>query len=284
MLYNLREYHRPASIEEALRLLRRSSPKTVALAGGVSVIGQGSREIEAVVDLQDLGLGAITREPGLLRLGAMVRLQTIVEELPDALDGLLAVGARRMAGWNLRNQMTVGGVLAGGDVRSPLSVVLAALSARVEITDQEGDPPFWTVLSADLRRRPLAGRLITGVTLELPSPIGASYHQVGRTAADLPILCAAAAAYPHVQGGINVVLTLGGYTHDLYTVVSVIAATDAADEIESMAGQVLSAPHDTIREDYLGSAEYRRGVAPVLARRAVSEALARFASASGGRS
>ena len=50
-LYNLREYHRPTDIDEAVRLLRRKDVHTIVLAGGTTAIGEGSPEIEAVVGL-----------------------------------------------------------------------------------------------------------------------------------------------------------------------------------------------------------------------------------------
>ena len=71
-------YHRPKSLEEALRLL--SQPDTMALAGGTTLLSEGPRV--AVVDLQDLGLDRIQMEAGQLRLGAMTRLVDL--DLADA--------------------------------------------------------------------------------------------------------------------------------------------------------------------------------------------------------
>src|SRR4051812_18752482 len=103
MLYNLREYHRPTEIAEALRLLQRTDIRTVPIGGGTTVIGEGTPEIEAVVDLSELGLDTIKRESNLLHLGATVCLQSLVDDLKDVANGLLSEGARRMAGWNIRN-------------------------------------------------------------------------------------------------------------------------------------------------------------------------------------
>lgn len=56
MLPSLKEYHRPASLSAALALLNRPPIRTMPLAGGTALIGNGDRSVEAVVDLQDLAL------------------------------------------------------------------------------------------------------------------------------------------------------------------------------------------------------------------------------------
>src|SRR5574341_1743176 len=90
MLYNVREYHRPTDLAEALRLLRRTDIKTIALAGGVSVVGEGTSDIEAVVDLDGLNLDFVDITDESIRLGATVRLQTVVDQLTYVGSGVLA--------------------------------------------------------------------------------------------------------------------------------------------------------------------------------------------------
>ena len=73
MLLNLREYQRPAAgsggaeqreaLERALVLLARHETRTVPLAGGDNLVASADRSIEAVVDLQGLGLDSILLEP-----------------------------------------------------------------------------------------------------------------------------------------------------------------------------------------------------------------------------
>ena len=80
MLLNLREYYRPTETGEtdglalALELLARPNIRTVPLAGGDTLIGSGDPAIEAVVDLQALGLTEISLAPnlGVLSAQAMV--------------------------------------------------------------------------------------------------------------------------------------------------------------------------------------------------------------------
>ncbi len=71
-------YHRPESIDEALRLIGRSSPRTVPLGGGTLLSHAASGTLE-VVDLQALGLGNIAKRGNILNVGATATLQALLE-------------------------------------------------------------------------------------------------------------------------------------------------------------------------------------------------------------
>ncbi len=268
MLYNLREYHRPTDLGEALRLIGRTEVRTVPLSGGTCLVGEGASQIEAVVDLAGLGLDFIERKDSILRVGAMVRLQTLVEELRDVADGLLAKTAHRMAGLHVRNAMTIGGVLAGRDLHTPLSAALAALQARVAITGQGEEQPVWPAIPPER----IEGQIITAVEIDLPQgQVGAAYEQVGRTPADHPIVCSAAIAC--ANGGQIVARTaIGGLlSDDLVLIGDTFRGSNASFEaIEQLVNAI---PEAMLLDNFLGSSAYRRGVAPVLARRALTAAL-----------
>ena len=97
MLYNLREIHHPTTVEEAVALLRRQDVRTVAMAGGTSLVGEGGPEIEAVIDLDGLGLDEIERQGDTVWNGDVVLMyiplqaweaqRARVEELKNYMDG-----------------------------------------------------------------------------------------------------------------------------------------------------------------------------------------------------
>jgi CO/xanthine dehydrogenase FAD-binding subunit len=265
MLYNLREYHRPTDLGEALRLLRRQDVHTLPLAGGTAIVGQGGAQVEAVVDLSALGLDFLKREGRTVRLGAMVRLQAMVEGLGDVADGLLADTARRMAGWHIRNTATLGGMLAGGDIHSPLSVALAALDAQVAITGNDNLLP-WPNLAPDA----LAGQLLTGAVVFLPEgEMAAAYEQVARTPADQPIVCAATILHRISGEQVAGRTVVGGLLIDALRIVDHEAITPGFD-VNSID---ITLHGDIAMSNYLGSAEYRSSVAPMLAQRTLQTAL-----------
>lgn len=276
MLYNLREYHRPRDVGEALRLLQRTDVKTVPLGGGTNLVGQRNGEIQAAVDLADLGLDTIEYERGVLRLGAMVRLQTIVEELEGVFGGLLADAARQTAGWHVRNAATVGGTLAARQFNSPLSAVLAALGAELTLTGRD-EPVVWP----DLTVGDLQGQLITAVSVPVPEgETGTAYEQVGRTPADLPIISAVAVAREVEAGRIAARLVVGGLLADGLKIEDLRLS---ASQPDLAAAERIAEGLDegAVLSDYLGSANYRQAIAPVLAGRALDRALASIGHSTG---
>ena len=76
MLLNLRQYFRPSDdgpedgLAQALELLARPDVRTVPLAGGDTLVGSSDPSVEAVVDLQALGLNELSLDPNLGALSA----------------------------------------------------------------------------------------------------------------------------------------------------------------------------------------------------------------------
>ena len=68
------EYLRPETLEETLRLLARTEPKTVPLGGG-TVLNAPSDQQVAVVDLRNLGLNKMETKGRSLEIGATTTLQ-----------------------------------------------------------------------------------------------------------------------------------------------------------------------------------------------------------------
>jgi CO/xanthine dehydrogenase FAD-binding subunit len=245
------EYHRPKTIKEALQLLNRSKPLTRPLAGG-TVLNQPGKEAMAVVDLQALELDRIEPRGNLLRVGAMVRLQTLLEAAEPA-EGLKDV-IRHEAALNLRQAATIAGTAAAGAGRSPFLAALLALDAGLEIRHAEAgtsrvDLGDWLPFRGSRR-----GELITSVELSLN--VRLAYQYVARTPADQPIVGVVAAQWP--AGRTRLVLCGWGLVPLL-----------ALDGPESGGAEeaVRSAAGDS--GDAWASSEYRQAAAAVLARRAL---------------
>ena len=182
-------YFRPDDLKTALALLQRPDMHAVPLAGGswlvphlrtdVDLPGSLAAEVDAVVDLADLGLNAVRLEgspgSGWLHLGATALLADLVDgEACQAIaGGLLAEAARREGPVNLRNVATVAGSVLAAESSSELLLALLVLAADAIVVDGDGEER--TVPLADLLadRPALLGRgLIT--ELRLPWPKAAS--------------------------------------------------------------------------------------------------------------
>lgn len=240
------EYYRPSTLDEALRLLSR--PNTRPLGGG-TVLTQKNIETFSVVDLQALGLNKIHKIGDKLEIGATATLSLLLESphIPPALVKAL----RLEATLNLRNMGTVAGTLVTCDGRSPFATVMLALDAKMTVVSKTsivyGLGDF-----LPLRSELLHSQLITKI--EIPLNARLAYESVARTPADRPIVCAALAQWPSGRTR----LALGGWGK------SPMLALDGNEP-----GGVEAAAKNAYAEagDEWASAEYRREIAAVLARR-----------------
>lgn len=231
-------YHRPNTPVEAMDLLR--GPGRIALAGGTTVRHHVGGDPVELVDLQALDLGAIHVERDDWTLGAMVRLDQVVEA--DGLPESVRWAARAELPSTLRSVATVGGTVGAAD---PDSVLLAALlthDATVRFADDTTQP-----LTDVLDSGPGRDRLI--VTVEFDGSGRTAHAATGRTPADTPI-----------------VAVLGRRADDdaLRLALTGVAATPLLVDPEHVS--VLDPPGD-----FRGSPVYRRHLAVVLAARVAEE-------------
>ncbi len=287
-MLNLKEYHRPQGLMEAIELLKRKEPRTVVLGGGTWLVGEAPRDVEAVVDIANLGLNRIVVEGNLLRIGAAVTHQKLVEsELlgPSAPGALHIIGetAQAMSGLNIRNRATIAGAVVTADASSPLVTALLACDAEVVVAGAKDkskavqDPgDFWKVIPLagflTYRQQILdEGTLITEIRMPMPTPdTRSSYQRVARTPKDHPIVCAAASFA--MKDGIagNVRVAVGGvaptpirFSRLEFGLEKKRLADWFESELEAQMQMI------TPQSDWLGSAEYRREMARLLVRRAV---------------
>ena len=321
MLLNLREYHRPAveapqrALAHAIELLARPDIRTVPLAGGDTLLAaahsicrtnfsssspatdptrrtnlsssyvETESAIEAVVDLQGLGLDAIQADEatGTLRIGAMVTRATLADH-PAARDfcsGILAEGARGGIGSVQRNRATVGGAVAVAAANDLLVATLLVCDARVALFGRAGtsELPLREFLP---RRNALlsAPALITEVVVGRPAgPVGAALVRVARTPADTAIVAAAALIERDGDRCRAARLSLAGVADlplDLSDAAAALVGREpTAAAIAEAAGR--AAANLRPPADFRGSSEYRRAMAEVLAGRALRLAWERAA-------
>jgi CO/xanthine dehydrogenase FAD-binding subunit len=248
----IREVYRPKTLEEALDLL--AQPGLVALGGG-TLLNRPSSGATAVVDLQDLGLDTVEVKGHVLSLGATVTLAKLLE-LPDLPEALRRV-IRLETTYNLRHAATLAGAVLSADGRSPLVTTLLALDAVLEVMRAGADVEQVNLGDVlPLRGEKLRGRLVTRLTLPLNTRL--AYESVARTPADLPIVCAATACWPSGRTR----LALGGFGPAPLLAMDGPQAQGAEEAARSAYGDA---------GDEWASAEYRREMAQVLARRCVQQ-------------
>ncbi len=269
-MLNLREIHKPVTIQDAVRLLQE--PGTVALAGGTELVAGQRRDVRAVIDLSALGLSYIRENAGAIAIGATTTLAALDESLilRALANGVIAQAVHRSAANVLRNQGTVAGTLIA-EPDGILAVALLALDAQAIVVRKDARVvSFADFLS--MREHLLMMALLTEITVSMTNP-RASLQTVERTPSDKPIVSACASA--RIDKGVarGVRIALGGVAE------IAVRAVDAEKELEGktlgdsvIEGAAHLASQGRLpRGDFRGSAEYRKEMAVVLTRRAVKE-------------
>jgi CO/xanthine dehydrogenase FAD-binding subunit len=291
-MLNLKEYHRPQGLMEAVNLLKRADIRTVVMGGGTWLNGEGPRDVEAVVDIAGLGLNRIAAENNMVRLGATVTHQQLLEsELVgrDAPNALHVIGqtAEAMSGLNIRNRATLAGAIVTADASSPLVTALLACDADVVVAgakdkskEVQSPADFFRVIPLAgflAYRQPVLneGTLITEIRLPVPSPdTRSSYERVARTPKDYPIVCAVASFAMSAGIAGNFRVAVGGIAPAPARLTRLELGVEKK-KLDEWLESEMNAAMDTVHPqgDWLASAEYRKEMARVLVKRAVTNCL-----------
>ncbi len=249
------EYLRPKTIKEAVSLLERGVP----LAGGTRVSTK-RRQIEAVIDLGDLGLTDLKIEKRVVTIEAGVSLQTILERDPP-LPEALRFACRLDAAWNIRNAATLGGTIMAEDGHSPLLTVLLALDAQVTLEPKSNTLSLESFLQ-DRKETPIR-RLLTRVQFKLP--LSLAYEQVARSPADRPIVAVAVAKFQAQDDEPSTTIAIGGYGAFPLRAEKAEKKIAKNESLESVAEAAAS--YCDKADDVWASAEYRTAIVGVLVKR-----------------
>ena len=277
MLPNLTEYHRPTSLAEALSLLNRREIRTVPLAGGTNLVGSGDPTVGAVVDLQDLGLRYLEARDSGLHIGAMTTLQQLATESEsgDFRRRFLARAARATAHRIHRNMATIGGTVAVSDPNDDLLLSLIVLNAqvvlqvfagttrRIRLEEFVANPRAYT-----------ADGLITEIVVSRPvGYVGGGLARAGRTPRDRPIVYAAALVLSDDAETVKQARVAMGGVGPIPFVWAVTPTDETSTPVKNLIAAGVEIPSSvSIAGDFRGSAEYRRALATLIARRALQEA------------
>ncbi len=271
------EWLAPSSLPDALTLRAERGEEATVLAGGSFLgilVNQGFLQPAALLSLQDVGeLRGIEVVDGELRLGAMVSHRRV--ERDERVRGgwpVLAETFSLVASPRVRNQATVGGVLADADYASDPPAVLQALGAQVVLRSSTAE----RVVSVQ--------ELILGyyetciapdellVEVRVPAaPERAVYRKFrSRSSEDRPCVAVAAA---RTKDELRVVVGAVAETPQHYPDACALARGAPLDAaLATEIGRRYAERIEPI-DDARGSAGYRRRVTAVEVRRAI-EALA----------
>jgi len=280
------DLHAPRSLREASQLLAEYAGEARPIAGGtalVLMIRQGLLRPRALVRLDRVpGLDSVQLDNGLLRLGAMVPLHTIVHSpLVRATIPLLAQTCNLVGNVRVRNAATIGGNLCEADYASDPPTVLVALDARVRVHGRAGERELAVAeLIQDFYETSLApDELVSEVHVPVPASgmRGVYLKFVTRSAEDRPCVGVATLVRLDADGRVDelrvAVGAVAGQPLRLPAVEREVRGSRlSAEVLEALAQQYAAAVEPVA--DARGSAAYRRQMIAVFVRRALRAALA----------
>jgi len=263
MLLREVEYARPASVQEALRLLSDQEGAR-ALAGGqtlINVMKARAASPDALVDLNGLDelKGIDLGSDGTVTIGAMVTYSEVIGSAEARARPILGEVCAQIADVQVRNRGTVGGNVCSNDPTNHLPPLMVSLGATMHITGPGGER---TVAAEEFflgvyMTAAGPGELLTRISVPPGKSDGFASVAIGK---DGTCIVNAAAS---VNGGARVAL-------GCVDAVPVLLKTDSAEEDAvraALQGANLDPPSDVH-----ASADYRRHLAEVVAVRAVAQA------------
>jgi carbon-monoxide dehydrogenase medium subunit len=279
------DYRAPASLNEALAMLKQHGDEAKVLAGGQSLIPllklRFSRP-ELVVDIARIpDLNMIRRDDGHVAIGALAR-HVDIERSQEiaALAPMLAEAAHWISDPLVRNRGTLAGSICHADPAGDWGSVVLAFGADIVATSQSGERvihaqdffqgPFTTALKAD--------EIVTEVRIPVAAGhSGGAYLKLERRVGDFATV--AVAVQVALEGGKIANAGIG------LTAVADrnVKATDAerhlhgkepTDEVIAEAAR-LAAEASEPKDDVRGSAAYKKDVVRVFVQRGLKTAIGR---------
>jgi len=258
-------YHRPASINEAVKLMGEH-PDDKVLAGGQSTLPSMKLGLLAPEGFIDLGgvaeLKGIRVEGASVRIGAMTTHSAVAASKDvQAMLPALAILAGGIGDRAVRNRGTIGGSLAHSDPAACYPAGVLGLGATIHTNSRQiaADSYFKGLYETALN----PGELITAVSF--PKPEKAAWLKFRQPASRFSIVGVFVAK---TSGGVRVAVTGAGSC--AFRVKGLEDRLNARFAPESCDGVTISP--GGLNSDLHGSAEYRAHLIGVLARRAVAAA------------
>ncbi|WP_370944127.1 xanthine dehydrogenase family protein subunit M [Amycolatopsis sp. cg5] len=275
------DYVRASSVDEALRALTDAENAKV-LAGGQSLVPLLNRRLarpSLLVDINGLDLSSIRRTDGHLVLGALTRHRAaetsalVSRDLP-----LLTEALRHFGHVAIRNRGTLGGSLAHADPAAELPAVAVALDAELTIRGKHG---LRTVSARDFftgtgQTELEPDELLVEVRFPvLPARTGHAVEELSRRSHDLALVAVFATVTLDEDGvcaQARIAIAGAGPTP-----IRAIAAEESLRGCVLTPGLIAGAAREAAAatdpaDDLHAPAGYRRDMAAVLARRAITRA------------
>ena len=279
------DYHAPTTRDEALELLEQHGYDAKVLAGGQSLMPMMNLRLArpaVVVDINRVeGLSGIAGDNEALTVGAMTRQRTL-EHSPEirSLFPLISAAIPHIAHFQIRNRGTIGGSLAHSDPAAEIPALCLALGAEYTAAGAGGER---SIAASNFSLGPLATsleptELLTQVRLPLLSGDGEwrwGFREVCRRDGDFALVGAIAMVRLDEESVCReariAMFGVGDGPARMVDAEASLVGRAVDAEARAEAAALVSAAVDP-GSDIHASAEYRKEVSAVMARRALEDA------------
>ena len=280
------DYHRPGTLEEAVKLLSSHGDQAKVLSGGMSLLPMLKLRLASFAHLVDIGripgLDYIKEEGGFLKIGAMTRQATLERsDLIRTQYPILADAVPLIADPLVRNRGTVGGNVANGDPGNDQPAIMLALGATFVARGPKGERsvPAGQFYKGLYSTALAPNEILTEIRIPAPPPkSGGAYAKLKRKTGDFAVAAAAVQLTLNAKGAIERAAI--GLTNAALTPV------EAGDAAKFLAGKMpdektiaeaakMAGAKSSPSADRRGSVEYKKEMARVLTARALRKAVQR---------
>ncbi len=275
-------YHRPSSVDEAIKILADLGDDARPLAGGHSLIPMMKLRMATPEHLVDLGaltaLKDIKEDGKTIVIGAMVtQAQLQASSLLSSKVPLLKEASHMIADPQIRYVGTIGGNVANGDPGNDMPAVMQCLDASFVLTGTSGERQVKAreFYNGAYDTALQTGEILTAVRIPTPpAGHGFAYEKLKRKIGDYAT--AAAGVILTMKGGkvdscaiaLTNVADTALFAKDAGAIIVGTACDDATIRKAAEASQKITSPAG----DGRGPPEYRAAMAAIMVARALAAA------------
>jgi carbon-monoxide dehydrogenase medium subunit len=279
-------YHRPRTVQAALRLLQAHGSDARVLAGGQSLLPMMKLRVLEPTHLIDIGriagLRKIRVRDGRLHLGALVTHRMLESSATVRRAApLLAEVAGVVGDLQVRNLGTIGGSVAHGDPAADYPAALLALDAEITLQGPGGtrSVPAVEFFQGIMTTAAQPDEIVVDVIVPSQPPrTGGAYQKMPNPASGFALAGAAAVVTLDAAGRCaRVAVGMTGVGPAAYRAVAVEQALAGREPDDDLIAQAAQASVDgvTANEDIHAGADYRLHLGRVMAKRALLAAVER---------
>ena len=278
------DYFAPTSLNEALELLGQHGADAKVLAGGQSLMPMMNLRLvrpAVVIDINRVaGLSGISASDGSVTVGALTRQRDLQgsDVIRDVFP-MMSAAISHIGHFQIRNRGTIGGSLAHADPAAELPALCTALDAEFVVADSEETK---TIAAADFAIAPLITslapeQLLTEIRLPtLGDGWRWGFREVSRREGDFALV--GAVAMLRMDGDVcreaRITMFAVGDAPARMSAAEAALVGRVVDDAARREAAALVSEAVTPGSDIHASAEYRKEVSAVMARRALEDACA----------